>query len=308
MGEPLVLVIVLNWNGKDTTIECLHSLERQIYPNFQVVVVDNGSTDGSQAALREAFPAVILIENNSNLGFSEGNNVGVRFALEQGADYVLLINNDTIVDERMLTELVQVMASDDRIGAVGPKMYFYTAPQTLWAAGGIIHFGVNVSWMRGWNQLDTGQYGDLAEVDYIPGCGLLVRAATIEMVGLIDPDYFAYYEDVDWCWRMKQRGYRIVYVPAAKMWHKASLSLDGEYSPKVMYMRGSRSVIFMRKHAGLHQWIKFLSLTALSYLPLLLVRSLQGKGRGAMTKGKGIWDGLRRGGPGGLPRRLSQGA
>ena len=292
MREPLVTVIVLNWNGKDDVIECLQSLEKQVYRTFEVVVVDNGSTDGSQAAIRQDFPAVTLIENIANLGFSEGNNVGIRYALEQGADYVLLLNNDTTVDEKLLTELVQAAESDDRIGAAGPKTYFYDAPQTLWAAGGLICFGVDAVRMRGWNRLDTGQYDDTLEVDYVPGCGLLAKAATIQDVGLLDPEYFAYYEDADWCLRTRQRGYSIHYVKTARMWHKASRT-TGRYSPQSRYALGINSVVFVKKHASWHQWLKWFVLTAFSLPFLYTVRASQGMHKSVYAKARGIWDGFR---------------
>lgn len=289
---PTVALVILNWNRKDDLLECLTSATRQDYARTEIVVVDNGSVDGSQEAVRDSFPEVTLLECETNLGFSRGNNVGIQYALEQGADYVFLLNNDTSVDERLLAELVQVAESDESIGAVGPKMYFYHARKRLWAAGGVVHFGVNVGSMRGWNQSDKGQYDTLAEVDYIPGCGILVKSSVIREVGLLDPDYFAYCEDADWCWRIKQRGYQLVYVPSGRMWHKVSVSSGGSYSPKAMYLMGYSSVLFVRRHAGPIQWAKFLVLTGLTFPGLLLVRGLQGRGGGALAKGRGIWDSL----------------
>jgi GT2 family glycosyltransferase len=289
----MVIVIVLNWNGKDDTIECLASLQNLTYANYEVVVVDNGSTDGSVSAIRECFPAVTLIENDVNLGFAEGNNVGIRFALERGADYALLLNNDTVVDGRLLAELVSVAESDDRIGVVGPKMYFFDAPQTIWTAGGTIHFGVNIARSRGWNQLDRGQFDSVEQVDYIPGCGLLARAAMIRDVGLLDLHYpFIYYEDTDWCYRASRAGYKMVYAPGARLWHKVSTSMGGGYNPRALYLQGLNSVVFMRKHASALQWAKFLSTTILTLPPLLLVRTLQGHGQAVVAKATGILDGL----------------
>jgi len=219
MTTPKVSVIILNWNGKDDTLECLKSLESVAYSNLEVIVVDNGgSTDGSQEAVRRQFPSVILMEVSGNRGFAGGNNVAIAKA---SGDYYFLLNNDTVVDKNVIAELVRVAESDKTVGIAGPKMYFYDRKNVFWFAGGFMqkHYG---TLHRGYNEEDHEQYDKIEDVDLISGCALLIKRGVVEKIGLLDEEFFLYYEDADWCLRAKKAGYRVVYVPGAKIWHKCS--------------------------------------------------------------------------------------
>jgi GT2 family glycosyltransferase len=291
---PYVAVIILNWNRMADTLECVTSVTRQTYPNFQTIVVDNGSTDGSVAAIRAAFPDTTLIANPANLGFGKGNNIGLRYALTQGVDHVLLLNNDTVVDPSLIDELVKAIESDDRIGATGAKILYHAAPQRLWSAGGVINFTEGVARLRGYRQLDRGQFDQMEEVDCVPACAMLMRRQALERVGLFDPVFSpAYLEDSDWCMRARRQGYQIKYVPAAKVWHKVSMSGGGEYNLRERYLIGYNSVQFMKRYANLSNWFKYVVYAILSLPALYGVRLFQGRGRGVLVKGLGIWDGLR---------------
>jgi len=232
MNHPKVTIIVLNWNGKDDTLECLKSLKDLSYPNYEVLVVDNGSSDDSVSAIHQAFPEITLIETGENLGFAEGNSVGIRNASD--ADYILLLNNDTIVDSDFLGQLVQVAESNDKIGIVGPKIYYYEPKDMIWCAGILIEngraFGIpipNCSPMPiGCGEIDSGQYDEIKEVEAIVGCALMVKREVIEKIGLLNSDLFLIQEDVDWCLRAKRAGYSSVYAPGSKIWHKVSRSLN----------------------------------------------------------------------------------
>src|SRR3989339_346256 len=125
MNKPLVYILILNWNGKEDTLECLSSLKKIDYPNYKTIVIDNGSTDDSVKIINKKYPKIKIIENKKNLGYAEGNNVGIRYALKNKADYVLILNNDTIVDKKFLTELVKVGESNEKVGIVGPNVYCY---------------------------------------------------------------------------------------------------------------------------------------------------------------------------------------
>jgi hypothetical protein len=222
-SAPKVSIVILNWNQEGDTAECLESLKAIIYPNYEVILVDNGSVDGSDVNLKERFPYITLLKNEENLGFAEGSNVGIRYALKNGADYVLLLNNDTIVAENLLSELVKIAESDPKIGVVGAVNYYYDEPAKIWASGAQM-----ISWWTGkrvditHNQVDIGQFEANREVDYVPGSCLMIKASVVQEVGLMEPKYFSYYEETDWCYRVKRYGYKVIASLSAKVWHKVS--------------------------------------------------------------------------------------
>jgi GT2 family glycosyltransferase len=229
-SDPLVYIIILSWNGKADTIECLRSLRRIEYPNFKILMVDNASSDGTVEAVREEFPAIELIVNDSNLRFAGGNNVGINHAIESGARYVLLLNNDTVVDKALVRTLVDVAESAPKIGMVGPKIYYYHERNRLWYAGGKIDWKKGWMWHVGVREEDRGQYDTQEETDFISGCCMLVKRSVIDSVGMFDDAYYIYGEDVDWCVRASRAGFQLRFVPEAKLWHKLSVSSGGHFS------------------------------------------------------------------------------
>jgi hypothetical protein len=257
---PQVIVIILNWNGKDDTIECLESLRQITYANHEILLVDNGSTDGSAAYFREKAPDLSILENGTNLGFAEGNNVGIRWALSRGADYVLLLNNDTVVDKNFLQELVDVTEKDRRIGFVGPKIYHYDYN----GRRDVISFaGAKFRIWRGQvhrfcaNTVDEGQCDSEREVDSIEGSCLLVRTDVIKKVGLLNSDYYLYWEDTEWCIRGRNAGYKAVYVPGAKIWHKVGMRVSGKRDT-AYYYGGRNRVLLVKQYATSWQLLLFL--------------------------------------------------
>lgn len=248
--SPAVFIILLNWNNRKDTMNCIDSINRLDYPNFKVVVVDNGSIDGSPEIIKKKFPMVHLIRNKENLGFSIGNNVGIRYALRRDAKYVFVLNNDTILDKNCLRELVKVAESDLKIGIVGPKIYIFDGSQNrIWFAGGKTNWWKGEAKHIGFNEEDEGQYDVVKEVDFITGCALLIKRKVIKEIGLFDPFYSPiYFEDADWCSRARRDGYKIVYVPKAKLWHKKDISIR-KHSHGVVYLVTRNRLLFMRKNA-----------------------------------------------------------
>lgn len=249
--SPRVFIIVLNWNGRDDTLECLRSLQKLDYPDFEAVVVDNGSTDGSEDAIRSSFPSVRFIQTGNNLGYAGGNNVGIRFALSQGAEYVWLLNNDTTVDPKALTALVEISKSDPRIAFVGSKIYFYDKPDIIWCAGGTIDLDNGGRTDHpGFCQQDKGQFDRISDVGYVSGCSLLASRAAIDAIGFIPEEYFLYFEETDWNLAAQKKGYRTVIAPASRVWHKHELV--GNYADRMMYYLFRNRVRIVAKYAPRH--------------------------------------------------------
>lgn len=256
MLRPVVTIIVLNYKTYQDTIACLHSLEHLTYPHVQALVVDNGSGNESVAAIRAAFPDVRLIETGANLGFTGGNNVGIQDALAHGSDYVLLLNNDTIVAPDMIDLMVEVMENDPAIGVSGPMIYYFDAPETIWSGGGKIDWMRGTTSMIGLNEEDHGQFGlSPRPVDFVTGCALMVRHEVWDKAGLLDDKFFMYYEETEWCVRAARAGFKIVHVPMAMMWHKISIQAR-EASPRTYYyMTRNRLLFLSNSRAGLGTWV-----------------------------------------------------
>ncbi len=292
MAHPKVAALVLNYDGKDITLQSLESLVGMTYSNFTAVVVDNGSTDGSHEAVGAAFPDVERVRVEENHGPAAGMNEGLRWALERDYDYVLILNNDIEVAPDMLDEMMAVAESDPAVGCVGPKCYYFGDRDRLWSAGGRLRFGESVTKERGMGEIDRGQFERTEEVDYINGCAMLVPRHLIEEVGLWDPIFFLSVEDADWCMRMRRRGYRCMYAHKAVLWHMVSHTV-GVYVPSKTFHNGRSTALFVRRYAGPLQWLKFLALLAVA-IPFAFLRELpKGNQAAAIAKLKGVWAGLR---------------
>ncbi len=248
MTSPAVFTIILNTNRREDTLACLASLAAGTRPNHTIIVLDNASSDGSVAAIRAAFPAVQIIELTDNRGYAGNNNVGIAAAMEQGADWVFVLNEDTLLAPDCLEQLVAVGEGDPRIGIVGPMVYHYDAQQVIQSAGGILgpHWD---SIHLGQDEPDRGQFAAPHQVEWISGCGILVRRAAIEAVGAIDERYFYFWEETEWCIRIGRAGWQVLHVPAAKMWHKG-VTLDYRPKPSVTYYAARNRLLTMAKHGA----------------------------------------------------------
>jgi GT2 family glycosyltransferase len=241
---PVVGIVILNWNQPTDTVACLESLQRLEYPSFEIVVVDNGSTDGSPNLVAERFPQHTLIRNPKNFGFAAGNNVGVRHLLRSKVDYVLLLNNDTEVSPDMLRILVEAAESDPHIGVVGPKIYYFDQQKTIWSAGGEVD-RLGHSWHRRADELDDGSRETIQDVGYVTGCAILVKASVIESIGVLDERFFIYFEETEWCARARHAGFRVVYEPGARMWHKIEQTARNT-SRTYMYLMTRNRLLYLK--------------------------------------------------------------
>ena len=256
-----VITVVLNTNRREDTLACLDSLAQSTYPNLQNIVLDNASTDGSVEAIRARHPSVQIISLQQNLGYAGNNNVGIQAALDAQADWVFVLNEDTILAPDCISQLVSATENDPTIGIVGPLIYHYDEPTVIQSAGGHITPGWDAIQL-GINEDDHGQFSQPTDVDYISGCGILVRHEAIQQCGMIDARYFYYWEETEWCIRLHRAGWRVVNVPAAKMWHKG---VQRNYNPKpsvAYYAVRNRFATLRKHHAPLQAWAKASSETA----------------------------------------------
>lgn len=223
--QPLIYIIILNYNGYKDTIECVRSIEKIDYNNYNIVIVDNNSKDGSVEILKKELQNYKIIQINRNKGFAGGNNIGIKYAIYKGAEYVLLLNNDTLVEPGFLTNLISgTLSEDNKIGVSIGKIYYYSGNNKIWYAGGGINYLKGESFQTGQDEIDYGQYDRKINVNFATGCMMLINKEVIETVGYLQEDYFLYYEDTDYCMRVRKYGYKILYCPKSIIYHKVSSS------------------------------------------------------------------------------------
>lgn len=243
-----ISVVVLNWNRKNDTLECVESLGKLKLNDIKllITVVDNNSTDDSRFAIKKRLKIIsrnrknvsyTLIKNRQNLGFAGGNNVGIRFSLSRGSDYVLLLNNDTIVDPELIHDLLQVVKLYPKGGMFTPKIYFARGFEfhkdrykdsdlgnVIWSAGGDLDWDNVYGTNHGVDKVDVGQFDSAGLTDFATGACVLIKSQAIKNVGMFDENFFLYFEDVDLSMRMKRAGWEIIYSPPGHIWHKVSQS------------------------------------------------------------------------------------
>ena len=291
MDSPLVHIIILTWNHWQATAVCLHSLAQLTYPNYQIIVVDNGSSDNTSDNIRQQFPHVTLIANEQNLGFAAGCNVGLRHAFAQGADYVLLLNNDTIASANLLDSLVQQAHTLPNVGILTPMLSYLDDPDKLWFAGSQRHpltleatsFGPTGPRHKRQPQLQT--------VDYIFGTAMFLPTAVLRRVGLFDERFFFYYEDMDLCLRVQAAGYQLYVIPQANVQHGIAAS-TANFSHLRAYHKARGSVLFFRKH-GRYRLPLIIPYRLASTLRTLLRFARQQQWPALRAYLTGLWHGLR---------------
>ena len=232
MKSPKVAIIILNWNGLDDTIECLDSLQDIVYPNYEVIIVDNGSQGDDVIAIEQGYGSYVqIIENQINLGFAGGNNVGIKYALRNDNEYILLLNNDTVVEPHFLNELIEVATKDELIGIVGPKLYYYNDRSLLQLP----------EWY--------GKVGNVPkEMSFISGAAMLIRRTVLEKVGLLDEEFYpGYGEDWDFCQRVGESGFKLICVPSSAVYHKSGASTEGNFNLRV-YTLVKYPFLIVRRH------------------------------------------------------------
>lgn len=250
VGLPSVAVVILSYNNVADTCECLESVFQLDYPNWRTLLVDNGSTDGTSEIVRERFPPVTVIRTEDNQGVPGGFNLGIKAAMREGADFILLLNNDTIVAATILRELVAVARTDSSVGIVMPRILYYDDRDRVWSAGARYRRFPPAIVFIGLGQ-PAEQHERPRDLDFAPSCCLLISRATFERVGRLDSGYRFYYDDYDFCIRARAAGLRIAYAPAARMWHKVSRTIR-KRPAEFWRTWGMSAARFYRRHG--HPW------------------------------------------------------
>jgi GT2 family glycosyltransferase len=249
MSEPAWHAVVLSWNGREDTLRCLDSLAELTGPPVQLICADNGSTDGSIEAIRERHPEVELIENGANLGYAGGNNAGIRWALEHGAEWVVLVNNDTVVASDAVAGFAAAAAEHPEAGALAGKLFLADRPDRIWFAGQRYLTWLGYSGRgRGEGRPDGPRYERIVPTDRAAGALMAVSRRAIERAGLMDEDLFAYVEDVDWSLRIREAGFEILLAPGARAWHAVAGSSGGATSTANLYYGTRNTIAVCERH------------------------------------------------------------
>lgn len=269
-----IAIILLNWNGKNDTLECLASLEKIQDDHYTIIVADNGSHDGSLDAFEKAFPNVIYVDNKTNLGFAGGYNEAIKFALSQNFDAFFLLNNDTIVDPHILTAFRKA-AKQHPNSLFGAKIYLYSKRDTFDHFGGIWNPKKAQFDLIGYREIeDNSTWNTYSEVDYICGCAIFATKDVFEKVGLFDPRFFLFWEEGDFCFRAKALNYQLLICPEAKLWHKVSASFVGGKAHTTYFWWRNR-LLWMEKHVGFKSYFTQLTKEIVKLLKHTLLLHLQ---------------------------------
>jgi GT2 family glycosyltransferase len=263
--KPKIAIVILNWNGYADTSECIISLQKITYDNYQIVVVDNGSVKEDYLLLKKNFPEIEVIKSESNLGFTGGNNLGIQYAMKMNPDYLLLINNDTIVEPNFIQPLLNVFEEDKNAGIAAPQINYFYDPQKIWTAGG------KISRLRGSgfaysDRIESWIKPDNKSVTFVSGCCMLIKKEVFEKIGLFDENFFLYVEDADLCFRTTHAGYKIIVNHHSKILHKVSYSTKENLSYLPLYYVTRNRLYFAKKNFHNIYFITFIYiLTSMIY-------------------------------------------
>jgi GT2 family glycosyltransferase len=271
-----VSLIILNRDGEDLLDDCLHSVKQQTFTDFEVIFVDNGSTDGSLDRVQKLLPETKCVALKENTGFARGNNLGMEQA---EGDFVVLLNNDTQLDERFLEELVRVAESDSRVGMVAPKILNFFERRRIDSVGGLIICRDGLAQGRGRGEQDEGQYDELREILLPSGCAALYRREMLAEIGMFDEEFFIYCEDTDLGLRARWAGWKALSAPRAVVYHKYS-GFSGAYSPFKLYLVERNHFLLAAKNFPCW-WLVQLPLWSICRYLLMAAAVFSGKGKGA---------------------------
>lgn len=294
MSQPKIGIVLVNLNCYQDTAVCIRSLNKINYTDYDIILVDNGSTDGSGDKLHAEFPNVVYLRSERNLGFTGGNNLGIEAALKREAGHVLLLNNDTIVTPDFLKALVNRLAVDPTAAAVSGKIYY--APERMEGRDNIIWYaGCFQKWHTGYHhtgvmEADEGKFETARQVPYASGCMMLMRGSVIREQGPLSDEFFIYWEEADWCHRAREKGYTCWYEPKSVIYHNFTNAPRGGEKPFYMYMQTRNAFLYARRHyRGLKKLRYFMFYPIYLFYNYLYLRRARNK-RGARAIVWGVID------------------
>jgi GT2 family glycosyltransferase len=290
-----VSVSIINWNGRDVLIDCLSALKDSDFHFQEIVVFDNGSIDGSVDMVRNSFPDITVIAKDKNYGVVIARNMSLQYLLPSGVDYILFLDNDIIIQPSSIKKMIDTAESDPEIGLVAAKLYYFDRPDIIYSAGGYINYTQNVHGNRGMNKKDIGQYEKVEPVDSLGFACMLIRSSIIYRVGLLDTNYIGYgFGDTDFCMRVRLSGYKIMFCPYAKVFHKHKFSSsNARYTFKKKYLEAKNAIRFVRKYGNPKDKMKYAFYTGFG-IPYAAIREgFRGNLSGVIGKVYGLFDGLR---------------
>ena len=250
-SKPPVGVVIVNHNLKASLQETIQSFKRVNYPALQIVVSDNASTDGSTEMVRSLFPEVHLLAHRQEQGYARAASLGMAFLADR-TKYIFSTTNDVTVDPEILNVLVDYAERNPKSGVLGTRIYFFDRPDVLWHAGGRIHPIHGHSYHLGWERKDNPLYDKIRECDFVTGCGFLLRSEVVKSIGYFNEDLVFYSEDADLCYRVKEKGFKVLYIPGAKMWHKVSTTLAKNRPLQLRYSTRNSLYLIQRHRIGFY--------------------------------------------------------
>lgn len=254
--EPLVFIVILNFNSYMETLRCLESVLDNDYPNYAVVVVDNNSTDASKEELSKHLDKFKLLTNNTNLGYAHGNNVGIKYALENNADYVCVLNNDVEVEKNFLSELINYMNTNKDVGIAGPCICDFQERDKVQSMGANINLFTGLAQAKGKNTSYISVREDSLSVDYLGGACFVARKEIFEKIGLIPEMYFLFFEETEFCLKAKKTGYKLICLNSSRVYHKQSATIS-KYKGLSYFFLNRNRIVFMRRNSKLYHKVIF---------------------------------------------------
>jgi GT2 family glycosyltransferase len=245
--DQTVAVVILNWNGGEDILDCLQSVFESTHKAIAVAIVDNGSVDGSTKEIRSRYPEVHFIVNSQNLGFARGSNQGMRWALGEGIQYVLLLNGDARLGPDAVAELLAVTQEEEDSVVACPRIYLEGSDR-LWFAYGIVKLWAGLFQNPAFNQTDSAEWSEPRDMEYASGCCMLIPAKILRQAGMLDESFFAYCEDIDFSLRVRKAGFRLRYVPSALLWHGSSGQTNRTRTARYRYLATRNNLWVVRKH------------------------------------------------------------
>lgn len=242
-----IVAITISWNSIKYIDKCIVSLLKSNYP-IEIIVVDNNSSDGTELYLKNKYPTVTVIQSGANLGVTGANNLAIKKAIEEHADYIFLLNPDAYIDPNCINKLLEVMKKDLKIGMACPMIYNANKSNRIWFAGSIFDWHKGIAPHIGYNEIDKGQYFSNTLMDRVCSCAVLISIESLLKIGLFDDNYFLYFDETDLSIRYIDKGYKLLFVSNAKCWHAVSASSEGDDGKVYLYYMTRNNLVFMNKH------------------------------------------------------------